>query len=171
MQLVYVFARVWMQVKGLEFNPHTPNLLGTGAADHDLCIWDLAKPNAPTMFPALKVCSIVSVTACFALRTHAALLPGLWVAYDMCDALPGGCVAYGCMAQGTSATGGVGEVQHLSWNRKVQHILAACLSNGTTVVWDLKRQKPVISFRDPNRRVGSHGLQEGRGGVAVHALC
>jgi hypothetical protein len=50
------------------------------------------------------------------------------------------------------APGGAAEVMHLSWNRKVQHILASCLSNGTTVVWDLKRQKPVISFRDVNRR-------------------
>jgi protein transport protein SEC31 len=33
----------------------------------------------------------------------------------------------------------------------VQHILASCTHNGTTVVWDLKKQKPVISFRDPNR--------------------
>lgn len=29
-----------------------------------------------------------------------------------------------------------------------QHILASAHSNGTTVVWDLKRQQPVINFRD-----------------------
>ena len=33
----------------------------------------------------------------------------------------------------------------------MQHILASTLTNGSTVVWDLKRQKPVISFKDPNR--------------------
>ncbi len=46
-----------------------------------------------------------------------------------------------------------GEITYLAWNKKVQHILASCSTNGTTVVWDLKRQKPVISFRDPNRCV------------------
>lgn len=44
------------------------------------------------------------------------------------------------------------EITHIAWNRKVQHILASTIANGTTVVWDLKRQKPVISFKDPNRQ-------------------
>ncbi|KAH9606662.1 hypothetical protein KSS87_001444 [Heliosperma pusillum] len=45
-----------------------------------------------------------------------------------------------------------GEISFLSWNSKVQHILASTSYNGTTVVWDLKKQKPVISFADSNRR-------------------
>ncbi|KAH6759783.1 transducin family protein / WD-40 repeat family protein [Perilla frutescens var. frutescens] len=45
-----------------------------------------------------------------------------------------------------------GEISFLSWNSKVQHILASTSYNGTTVVWDLKKQKPVISFSDPIRR-------------------
>ncbi len=44
-----------LQVKGLEFNTFSPNLLASGAADGELCIWDLAKPSAPTLYPALKV--------------------------------------------------------------------------------------------------------------------
>lgn len=44
-----------MQVKGLEFNSFSPNLLATGAADGDLCIWDVAKPSTPSLYPALKV--------------------------------------------------------------------------------------------------------------------
>lgn len=44
-----------MQVKGLEFNTFSPNLLASGAADGDLCIWDVAKPAAPSMYPPLKV--------------------------------------------------------------------------------------------------------------------
>ncbi|XP_052211325.1 protein transport protein SEC31 homolog B-like [Diospyros lotus] len=48
-----------------------------------------------------------------------------------------------------------GEISFLSWNSKVQHILASTSYNGTTVVWDLKKQKPVISFSDSNRRRGS----------------
>ncbi|KAL9296076.1 hypothetical protein ACSQ67_021972 [Phaseolus vulgaris] len=45
-----------------------------------------------------------------------------------------------------------GEISFLSWNSKVQHILASTSYNGTTVVWDLKKQKPVISFADSVRR-------------------
>ncbi|XP_058225841.1 protein transport protein SEC31 homolog B-like isoform X2 [Rhododendron vialii] len=45
-----------------------------------------------------------------------------------------------------------GEISFLSWNSKVQHILASTSYNGTTVVWDLKKQKPVLSFTDSNRR-------------------
>ncbi|CAN6455970.1 unnamed protein product [Victoria cruziana] len=49
-------------------------------------------------------------------------------------------------------SGAQGEISFLSWNHKVQHILASTSYNGTTVVWDLKRQKPVISFSDSIRR-------------------
>nr|GMD65329.1 protein transport protein SEC31 homolog B [Ipomoea batatas] len=44
------------------------------------------------------------------------------------------------------------EISYISWNRKVQQILASTSSNGTTVVWDLRKQKPVISFSDSIRR-------------------
>ncbi|XP_050210185.1 protein transport protein SEC31 homolog B [Mercurialis annua] len=40
------------------------------------------------------------------------------------------------------------EISYVSWNRKVQHILASTSLNGSTVVWDLKKQKPVISVKD-----------------------
>ncbi|KAL8227828.1 hypothetical protein R6Q57_015412 [Mikania cordata] len=45
-----------------------------------------------------------------------------------------------------------GEISFLSWNRKVQPILASTSVNGTTVVWDLRKQKPIISFSDSDRR-------------------
>ncbi|KAJ9563459.1 hypothetical protein OSB04_008619 [Centaurea solstitialis] len=45
-----------------------------------------------------------------------------------------------------------GEISFLSWNRKVQPILASTSFNGTTVVWDLRKQKPIISFSDSVRR-------------------
>ncbi|KAI3448846.1 hypothetical protein Pfo_005511 [Paulownia fortunei] len=51
-----------------------------------------------------------------------------------------------------------GEISFLSWNSKVQHILASTSYNGTTGKkdafhgWDLKKQKPVISFSDSIRR-------------------
>ncbi|KAI3827008.1 hypothetical protein L1987_01069 [Smallanthus sonchifolius] len=45
-----------------------------------------------------------------------------------------------------------GEISFLSWNKKVQPILASTSFHGTTVVWDLRRQKPIISFSDSVRR-------------------
>ncbi|KAJ7949218.1 protein transport protein SEC31-like B [Quillaja saponaria] len=93
-------------VRGLEFNAISPNLLGSGADDGEICIWDLANPSEPTHFPPLK-------------------------------------------GSGSAAQG---EISFLSWNSKVQHILASTSYNGATVVWDLKKQKPVISFSDSVRR-------------------
>ncbi|XP_066391406.1 protein transport protein SEC31 homolog B-like isoform X6 [Miscanthus floridulus] len=44
------------------------------------------------------------------------------------------------------------EISCLSWNPKFQHIVASTSSNGMTVVWDLRNQKPLTSFSDSNRR-------------------
>ena len=44
-----------MQVRGLDFNSVTPNLLASGGADAELCIWDVAKPAQPVAYPGLKV--------------------------------------------------------------------------------------------------------------------
>ena len=52
------------------------------------------------------------------------------------------------------AAGPQPEITHLAWNRKVQHILGTCTAAGTVVVWDLKKQRPVISFKDPSGWVG-----------------
>eukprot|EP01117_Protostelium_nocturnum_P002756 TRINITY_DN1366_c0_g1_i2.p1 TRINITY_DN1366_c0_g1~~TRINITY_DN1366_c0_g1_i2.p1 ORF type:complete len:1089 (+),score=273.69 TRINITY_DN1366_c0_g1_i2:269-3535(+) len=41
----------------------------------------------------------------------------------------------------------------VAWNRKVQHILGTTNSNGTTVVWDLKAKRAVLSFHDPNKKI------------------
>jgi protein transport protein SEC31 len=43
------------------------------------------------------------------------------------------------------------EISYISWNKKVQHILASTHVDGATVVWDLKKQRPVITLKDPNR--------------------
>jgi protein transport protein SEC31 len=45
------------------------------------------------------------------------------------------------------------EVLCCAWNRKVPHILCSSSNNGMTVVWDLKQQKEVISFKDPANRL------------------
>ncbi|GLJ29888.1 hypothetical protein SUGI_0590840 [Cryptomeria japonica] len=52
-------------------------------------------------------------------------------------------------------SGAQGEISYLAWNRKVQYILASTFYGGSTVVWDLRRQKSVISFSDSTRRRGS----------------
>lgn len=41
-------------MKGLQFNPLSSNLLATGAADGELCIWDLSNPTQPALYPSLK---------------------------------------------------------------------------------------------------------------------
>ncbi|KAG0496695.1 hypothetical protein HPP92_001386 [Vanilla planifolia] len=41
-------------VRGLEFNPHEPKLLASGADEGELCIWDLEKPPEPKLFPSLR---------------------------------------------------------------------------------------------------------------------
>ncbi|XP_071709504.1 protein transport protein SEC31 homolog B-like isoform X2 [Rutidosis leptorrhynchoides] len=51
-----------------------------------------------------------------------------------------------------SASAKQGEISFLSWNKKVQPILASTSFNGATVVWDLRKQKPIISFSDSVRR-------------------
>ncbi|OLP77333.1 Protein transport protein SEC31 [Symbiodinium microadriaticum] len=40
------------------------------------------------------------------------------------------------------------EVLCCAWNRIVPHILCSCSNTGTTVVWDLKQKKEVISFQE-----------------------
>jgi len=45
------------------------------------------------------------------------------------------------------------EVLSCAWNRVVPHILCSCSNTGTTVVWDLKQKKEVISFQDPASRL------------------
>ncbi|XP_078170862.1 protein transport protein SEC31 homolog B-like isoform X3 [Carex rostrata] len=93
-------------VRGLEFSTMAPNLLASGADEGEICIWDLAKPPEPNLFPPLK---------------------GV-------------------------GSGAQTEVSFVSWNPKFQHILASTSYNGISVVWDLRQQKPITSFSDPNRR-------------------
>eukprot|EP00884_Botryococcus_braunii_P015132 jgi/Botrbrau1/2361/Bobra.39_1s0045.1 len=45
------------------------------------------------------------------------------------------------------------EIASLAWNKRVEWILATCSINGTATVWDLKKQKPVITLRDTAGRM------------------
>lgn len=121
-------------VRGLEINASAPNMLASGAADGDVIIWDLSNPGAPSAFPALKASLLGTGQIASCAR------------FEPWPLLP-------CL-QPTSGHGAgtPGEITCLSWNRKVQHILASGTSQGSTVVWDLKKQKPVITFADPNMR-------------------
>jgi protein transport protein SEC31 len=50
------------------------------------------------------------------------------------------------------------EVVCLSWNRKVQHILASGSNQGLTIVWDLKNKKEVVTIKDPGNRTKCSSL-------------
>ncbi|GAM22651.1 hypothetical protein SAMD00019534_058260 [Acytostelium subglobosum LB1] len=50
------------------------------------------------------------------------------------------------------------DITSISWNRKVQHIIATGCYNGTTVVWDLKAKKSIINFTDRNRKCKTRSL-------------
>ncbi|MCO5566725.1 hypothetical protein L7F22_020404 [Adiantum nelumboides] len=100
---VQFFYRGTRQVRGLEFNGITPNLLASGGDDGEVVIWDVVNPAAPSHFPALK-------------------------------------------------GAGQDNIVDLSWNRKVQHIIATTSNTGVSMVWDLRRQKSILSFTDPNNR-------------------
>jgi WD40 repeat protein len=53
----------YCQVRGLMFNPFSANLLASGAADGELCIWDLEDPTQPSLYPSLKVSFLGEKTA------------------------------------------------------------------------------------------------------------
>lgn len=47
------------------------------------------------------------------------------------------------------------DITCVAWNGKVEHILASTGVSGTSVVWDLRQKRPVISFTDSaTRHVG-----------------
>lgn len=56
------------------------------------------------------------------------------------------------------------DIKALSWNRQVQHILSSAHPSGKAVVWDLRKNEPIIKVSDHSNRV-SHG-----GRIQVWAL-
>nr|XP_033322132.1 protein transport protein Sec31A [Megalopta genalis]XP_033322133.1 protein transport protein Sec31A [Megalopta genalis]XP_033322134.1 protein transport protein Sec31A [Megalopta genalis] len=44
------------------------------------------------------------------------------------------------------------DVQHIAWNKQVQHILASTFSQ-RCVIWDLRKNEPIIKLTDANSRV------------------
>lgn len=47
------------------------------------------------------------------------------------------------------------DISVVSWNRQVQHILASANPSGKAVVWDLRKNEPIIKISDHSNKVGS----------------
>ncbi|KAJ6895058.1 hypothetical protein NC651_021514 [Populus alba x Populus x berolinensis] len=142
-------------VRGLEFNSINPNLLASGADDGEICIWDVAAPAEPSHFPPLKTAPadayfLLSLSLQVIEETHCNPMILLQCGLSMCNI---GVMQSYRNEQGLgTGSAAQGEISYVSWNCRVQHILASTSSNGITVVWDLKKQKPAISFGDSIRR-------------------
>ncbi|XP_019669276.3 protein transport protein Sec31B isoform X14 [Felis catus] len=50
------------------------------------------------------------------------------------------------------------DIKALAWNRQVQHILASAHPSGKAVVWDLRKNEPIIKVSDHSNRMHSSGL-------------
>ncbi|KAK6143192.1 hypothetical protein DH2020_023540 [Rehmannia glutinosa] len=129
-------------VRGLEFNSLSPNLLASGADEGDICIWDVTKPSEPSHFPPLKLgegevwfliiagsedMKALSFELCFKSR-----LPGGGVSGIHRYTWEGRVLDTGNPLHQGSGSATQGEISFLSWNSKVQHILASTSYNGTT---------------------------------------
>ncbi|KAL0377185.1 UNVERIFIED_CONTAM: protein transport protein SEC31B [Sesamum calycinum] len=153
--LISPHKKVLIQVRGLEFNSLSPNLLASGADEGDICIWDVSKPSEPSHLLALKMQGWRSLNLPWYSGFISVSIPESILTGNRITASSASVVLFQrhCTSN-FSATGSAtqGEISYLSWNSKVQMILASTSYNGTTVVWDLKKQKPVISFSDSVRR-------------------
>ncbi|XP_043843257.1 protein transport protein Sec31B isoform X4 [Dromiciops gliroides] len=50
------------------------------------------------------------------------------------------------------------DVSVLAWNRQVQHILSSAHPSGKAVVWDLRKNEPIIKVSDHSNRMHCSGL-------------
>lgn len=50
------------------------------------------------------------------------------------------------------------DIQNIAWNRQVQHILASVFST-RCIVWDLRKNEPIIKLSDSQSRVRFRALQ------------
>ncbi|GAB1302462.1 Protein transport protein Sec31B [Apodemus speciosus] len=63
------------------------------------------------------------------------------------------------------------DIKALSWNRQVQHILSSAHPSGKAVVWDLRKNEPVISVSDHSSRMNCSGLAWNPDIATQLALC
>ncbi|KAM4636086.1 protein transport protein Sec31B isoform 2-T2 [Discoglossus pictus] len=50
------------------------------------------------------------------------------------------------------------DISAISWNRQVQHILSSAHPSGKAVVWDLRKNEPVIKVSDHSNRMHCSGM-------------
>ncbi|KAM8888699.1 protein transport protein Sec31A isoform 1-T1 [Synchiropus picturatus] len=50
------------------------------------------------------------------------------------------------------------DVSVVSWNRQVQHIMASANPSGKAVVWDLRKNEPIIKISDHSNRMHCSGM-------------
>uniref|UniRef100_A0A8C7X9S8 Protein transport protein Sec31A n=1 Tax=Oryzias sinensis TaxID=183150 RepID=A0A8C7X9S8_9TELE len=50
------------------------------------------------------------------------------------------------------------DISVVSWNRQVQHILASATPSGKAVVWDLRKNEPIIKISDHSNRMHCSGM-------------
>ncbi|XP_020726269.2 protein transport protein Sec31B isoform X6 [Odocoileus virginianus] len=62
------------------------------------------------------------------------------------------------MTPGSKSQQPLEDVKALSWNRQVQHILSSAHPSGKAVVWDLRKNEPVIKVSDHSNRMHCSGL-------------
>ncbi|KAK2080829.1 hypothetical protein QBZ16_000683 [Prototheca wickerhamii] len=126
-------------------------LLAGGLADGSICLWDPARfigrsagPKESVPLARLQkhrgpVRGLDSASGTLAKPAAPSLYPPMRVA--------GG-------GPGDAAPAPGSEISALAWNAKVQHIVATA-SSGGVVVWDLKKQRPVITLGGPGRRASA----------------
>ncbi|PSC76171.1 transport SEC31-like protein B isoform B [Micractinium conductrix] len=169
------FCRVAWGLPGADAKTYPYGLIAGGLADGSVCVWNPAriigqaadaKPTSPAGGRGAMLAR---------LQKHAGAVKGLEFNTFSPNLLASGggdgelCIwdvgnpmqpsLYPAMKGGTGGAAPQPEITHLAWNRKVQHILGTCTAAGTVVVWDLKKQRPVISFKDPSGRKRCSALQ------------
>ncbi|PRW34057.1 transport SEC31-like protein B isoform A [Chlorella sorokiniana] len=148
-------------------------LIAGGLADGSVCVWNPARIIGQKAAPAPTSPAASRGQLLARLQKHAGAVKGLEFNSFSPNLLASGggdgelCIwdvgnplqpsLYPAMQGG--AAGPKPEITHLAWNRKVQHILGTCTAAGTVVVWDLKKQRPVISFKDPSGRKRCSAIQ------------
>ncbi|XP_064418723.1 protein transport protein Sec31A isoform X4 [Latimeria chalumnae] len=51
------------------------------------------------------------------------------------------------------------DIRVVAWNRQVQHILASAHPSGKAVVWDLRKNEPIIKVSDHSNRMRCSGME------------
>ncbi|KAF3704316.1 Protein transport protein Sec31B SEC31-like protein 2 SEC31-related protein B SEC31B-1 [Channa argus] len=133
-------------VRALDFNPYQSNLLASGANDSEIYIWDLNNFSSP-MTPGAK--------------TQVLWFPpkdmrvGLIAEFSVRSTSRNYCLGTQFTVQFTNPAE---DISVVSWNRQVQHILASASPSGKAVVWDLRKNEPIIKISDHSNRMHCSGM-------------